>query len=57
LTHEKQSFHQLIIGLSANSDDETVQLARGEGMDDCMEKPFKAAVFDDVLAKLPRKST
>jgi CheY-like chemotaxis protein len=47
-----QPFHQLIIGLSANSDDETVQLARSEGMDDFMEKPFKAAVFNEIFEKL-----
>eukprot|EP01034_Spumella_vulgaris_P002623 gene2623-3403_t len=29
-TEVEPSFHQLIIGLSANSDDETVQLARSE---------------------------
>jgi CheY-like chemotaxis protein len=44
----KSFYHQLIIGLSANSDDETVQLARSEGMDDFMEKPFKAAVFNEI---------
>jgi CheY-like chemotaxis protein len=47
----KSFYHQLIIGLSANSDDETVQLARSEGMDDFMEKPFKAAVFNAILSK------
>jgi CheY-like chemotaxis protein len=47
-----QPFHQLIIGLSANSDDETVQLARSEGMDDFMEKPFKAAVFNEICQLL-----
>ncbi len=44
-------FHQLIIGLSANSDDETVQLARSEGMDDFMEKPFKATVFSEIYER------
>ncbi len=48
------SFHQLIIGLSANSDDETVQLARSEGMDDFMEKPFKAAVLNEIWAKFAK---
>jgi CheY-like chemotaxis protein len=47
-----QPFHQLIIGLSANSDDETVQLARSEGMDDFMEKPFKAAVFNEIYERI-----
>ncbi len=47
-----QPFRQLIIGLSANSDDETVQLARSEGMDDFMEKPFKAAVFNEIYERI-----
>jgi CheY-like chemotaxis protein len=46
----EKPFYQLIIGLSANSDDETVQLARSEGMDDFLEKPFKAAVFNEICA-------
>ncbi len=46
------NFHQLIIGLSANSDDETVQLARSEGMDDFMEKPFKAAFFNEIYERI-----
>ncbi len=49
--NSNQPFHQLIIGLSANSDDETVQLARSEGMDDFMEKPFKAAVFHEIYER------
>jgi CheY-like chemotaxis protein len=44
---EQRLFHQLFVGLSANSDDETVQLARSEGMD----KPFKAAVFNEVYQR------
>jgi CheY-like chemotaxis protein len=47
-----QKRRQIIIGLSANSDDETVQLARSEGMDDFMEKPFKAAVFNEICDHL-----
>ena len=47
-----QSKSSLIIGLSANSDDETVQQAFNAGINDFLAKPFKIDTFFQKLNKL-----
>ena len=41
--------HQYIVGLSANSDPETIQIATDIGIDYFMEKPFTSANFNKFL--------
>jgi CheY-like chemotaxis protein len=47
--------HQLIIGMSANSDYDTMQDALNAGMDDFMEKPFSLHSFQEIVNKLLNK--
>ncbi len=47
-----QSFYQLVVGMSANEDDETREIAMSAGMDHFVGKPFKAEVFDSIVKTL-----
>lgn len=44
--------HQLIIGMSANSDYDTMQAAFNAGIDDFMGKPFDLSLFNSITRKL-----
>jgi CheY-like chemotaxis protein len=44
--------HQRIIGLSANSDDETTEAAFQAGIDAFIAKPFKINDFDRIIAHM-----
>jgi len=44
--------HLLIIGMSANSDYDTMQAAFAAGVDDFMGKPFDITLFFTILHKL-----
>lgn len=44
--------HQLIIGMSANSDYDTMQAAFHAGIDDFMGKPFDLSLFNSITRKL-----
>lgn len=44
--------HQLIIGVSANSDHMTIEEAFTTGMDDFIPKPFNVESFEEVVKKL-----
>ena len=45
-------FHQLIIGCSANSDNDTMKAAFVAGIDDFIPKPFKIQSFHEMYNKL-----
>ncbi len=45
-------FHQLIIAVSANSDDETIQDALQSGADEFMTKPFSYDSFTEMMERL-----
>ncbi len=49
-TADHPLFHQYIIGLSANSDEETIQFAVHTGIDNFLEKPFTLLNFNRVMA-------
>lgn len=44
--------HQLIIGCSANGDDDTVRETIAAGADDFIVKPFKLDTFQKTLLKI-----
>lgn len=48
--------HQLVIGLSANSDKDTVKAAKSAGFDSFMEKPIKVEVLTALIARLSKPS-
>lgn len=47
--------HQLIVGVSANSDEETIKAAFDAGVDDFIPKPFNAKTFEDLYRSLSAK--
>jgi len=49
--HEKRRIHHPIIGMSANSDNETVHEALASGMDDFIAKPFSIEAFSQIGAR------
>ena len=49
--------HLLIIGMSANSDYDTMQAAFAAGVDDFMGKPFDITLFFTILHKLRSRSS
>jgi len=49
--------HSLIIGMSANSDYDTMQAAFAAGVDDFMGKPFDITLFFTILNKLQSASS
>ena len=48
---EKRRIHHPIIGMSANSDNETVHEALASGMDDFIAKPFSIEAFNRIALK------
>jgi response regulator of citrate/malate metabolism len=48
---KKVSSHQIIIGLSANSDHETSEEALRAGVDDFFGKPFSLDTFNKMIIK------
>ncbi len=46
------STKQVIIGLSANSDDKTIREAIGCGMDDFLSKPLSVAALQDCFSRI-----
>lgn len=54
---EKESGrHQIIVGMSANSDEETIDQAFAAGVNDFIRKPFQMETFKIVVRKLLKKS-
>ncbi len=41
---------QVVFGVSANSDDETIEEAFGAGVNEFMGKPFSAVQFNEKIA-------
>ena len=41
--------HQLVIGMSANSDDETTREAFNAGVDTFLSKPFNVQAFNKIM--------
>jgi CheY-like chemotaxis protein len=49
--HAAYGKHQLIIGMSANCDDETIEVVNEAGFDDFITKPFSIETFNTVAKK------
>eukprot|EP00599_Poterioochromonas_sp_BG-1_P007426 CAMPEP_0173133132 /NCGR_PEP_ID=MMETSP1105-20130129/547_1 /TAXON_ID=2985 /ORGANISM="Ochromonas sp., Strain BG-1" /LENGTH=339 /DNA_ID=CAMNT_0014044747 /DNA_START=1605 /DNA_END=2624 /DNA_ORIENTATION=- len=47
--------HQIVIGVSANSDSETMEEGLRAGIDDFLPKPFSIDAFTDILRKIQRR--
>ena len=50
--YASSEMHLMIIGCSANSDNDTMKAAFAAGIDDFIPKPFKIQVFHDIYSKL-----